>query len=164
MTLYELSVPARELYELLQNDEIDEQTFKDTLEAIGAEDKVESYCRIIRQMEADIKTEIDAKIEVLEEEKARLLGVKESKQKNIDKMKESLLQFIDACGGEKIRGKTFTAYPRRTESIEYDERMIPKEFYTTVEKLDKNAVKEALNKGIEIDGVKKIVTRKVMIR
>lgn len=40
MTLYELTAQASELYELLQNEEIDEQTFTDTLEAIGTEEKL----------------------------------------------------------------------------------------------------------------------------
>ena len=47
-TLYELTNQANALYELLQGEEIDEQTFNDTLEAMGAGEKIESYCKIIK--------------------------------------------------------------------------------------------------------------------
>ena len=72
MTLYEFTGAAKDLYALLENDEIDEQTFHDTLEAIGAEDKVESYCQIISQLEADKAELVDAKIAVLQGEIDRL--------------------------------------------------------------------------------------------
>lgn len=46
-TLFEMTQQANTLYELLQNEEIDEQIFNDTLEAMGTEEKIESYCQII---------------------------------------------------------------------------------------------------------------------
>ena len=60
-TLYEMTKEVANLYSLLQNDEIDEQTFADTFEAMSA-DKIEGYCQIIRQLSADeemFKSEID---------------------------------------------------------------------------------------------------------
>lgn len=39
MTLYEMTGAAARLYDLLQNGDIDEQVYADTLEAIGAEDR-----------------------------------------------------------------------------------------------------------------------------
>lgn len=53
MTLYEMTGAVAELYELLQNGDIDEQVYADTLEAIGAEEKLESYCKIWTQLETD---------------------------------------------------------------------------------------------------------------
>lgn len=43
MTLYEMTEAARQLKALLEADEIDEQTFSDTIEAIGADDKINAY-------------------------------------------------------------------------------------------------------------------------
>ena len=54
MNIYDLTGYALQLKELLDADEIDEQTFSDTLESIGADDKVDSYCMIIRELEAEI--------------------------------------------------------------------------------------------------------------
>lgn len=53
MNLYEMTAAANELYALLTVDEIDEETVKDTLEAMGAEEKLESCCVVIRELEAD---------------------------------------------------------------------------------------------------------------
>ena len=61
-TIYELTEQANALYNLLQAEEIDEQTYNDTLEAMGAGEKVESYCKVIKQLQSDAemyKTEID---------------------------------------------------------------------------------------------------------
>ena len=53
MNLYEMTAAANELYALLTADEIDEETVKDTLEAMGTEEKLESCCVVIRELEAD---------------------------------------------------------------------------------------------------------------
>ncbi len=45
MNIYEMTQQAEALYELLCLGEIDEQTFNDTLEAIGTDDKVNTYLR-----------------------------------------------------------------------------------------------------------------------
>ena len=45
-SLYEMTKEVECLYSMLQNDEIDEETFADTFEAMSA-DKIEGYCQII---------------------------------------------------------------------------------------------------------------------
>ena len=71
MRLYEMTVAANQLYDMLTSGEIDEQTFNDTLEAMGTEEKLESYCKVIRQLEGDA--------EMLKTEKERI----EKKQKAV---------------------------------------------------------------------------------
>lgn len=167
MTLYVLKGAAAELYELLSADEIDEQTFVDTLESIGANEKVESYCRVIKQLEADVKTDIDAQIAVLAEEIDRLKAVKARKQSNIDSMKYRLQEFIEACGGQKQKGVTFTAFLRDTKSVKItDEAALPGEYMTvkTTSSPNKAAIKEALDRGEKITGAEIEVTRSVQIR
>ena len=73
MNLYEMTQAANELYELLTSGEIDEQTFADTLEAMGTEEKLENYCKVIRQLEYDA--------EMLKAEKERI----DKKKKNVEK-------------------------------------------------------------------------------
>ena len=50
MNLYEMTAAANELYALLTADEIDEETVKDTLEAMGSEENLESCCVVIREL------------------------------------------------------------------------------------------------------------------
>ena len=52
-TLYEMSLAAQNLLDLLTDEEIDEQTFNDTLEAMGAAEKVENTCKAIGCLTAD---------------------------------------------------------------------------------------------------------------
>lgn len=152
-TLYELTGAARDLYALLQADEIDEQTYNDTLEAIGAEDKVESYCRVIRQKEADIKTDIDSQIAVLSEEIDRLKKVKESEENKIADLKSRLAEYIEACGGKTQKGKTFTVWLAATSSVKInDADLIPKNYFRAKIELDKVQLKKALEAGTEISG------------
>ena len=56
MTLYEMTEQAKTLYNMLSYGEIDEQTFNDTLESIGADDKINDYCIVIRQLKADAES------------------------------------------------------------------------------------------------------------
>ena len=86
MTLYEMTEQAQALKSLLESEEIDEQAFADTLEAIGADEKVDSYCRIIKSIEGD-NALIDAEI-------ARLTALKQRNGKSIDRMKEALDRFF----------------------------------------------------------------------
>ena len=91
MTLYEMTEAARQLKALLEADEIDEQTFSDTIEAIGADDKVDSYCKIIRQIEAEM---IARKMEV-----ERLKAMNDRAEKAIEhclRRRIPLIIFINA--------------------------------------------------------------------
>lgn len=53
MTLYEMTANAIYLYDLLSNGDIDEQTVNDSLEGMDVAGKLEDYCKVIRQFEAD---------------------------------------------------------------------------------------------------------------
>lgn len=71
---------------MLQAEEIDEQVVKDTIEGMGAEEKVESYCKIIRQFEADS--------EAYKTEKQRFADKQSQAEKNIKRLKNNLLMFL----------------------------------------------------------------------
>ena len=66
MNLYEMSDQARTLYQLLEEDEIDENIYFDTLESIGANEKLESYIYVQKQFEANLQS--------LKKEKERTLN------------------------------------------------------------------------------------------
>ena len=90
MTLYEMTEAARQLKALLESDEIDEQIFNDTIESIGAGEKIDAYCKIIREYEAEIaerKSEIE-----------RLRTANDRAEKAIDRMKSALDGFMTASG------------------------------------------------------------------
>ena len=157
-TLYELTAQANELYELLQNEEIDEQVFKDTLEAIGTEEKIEGYCQVIKELQGDYdkyKAETD-----------RLTARMKTAKNGIDRMKESLLSFLKASGQTKVKAGTFAVSIGTSKQTNIlDERLIPTEFRAPQpDKIDKTAIKKAIESGQAVLGAEIIINEGVRIR
>ena len=157
-TLYEMTQQATALYEMLQAEMIDEKTFNDTLEGMGAGEKVESYCQIIKQLQSDVdmfKGEID-----------RLTARKKTAENSIDRMKSALLNFMQQTGQDKVKGGSFSVSTATTQAVQIiDENAIPNEWLVEQKpKVDKTAIKKALKEGAEIDGVELITNKGVRIR
>lgn len=157
-TLYEMTAQASELYELLQGEIIEEDVFFDTLEAIGAEEKIESYCHVIKELQSDFdkfKAEADRIAE-------RMKPIKN----NIDRMKESLLSFLKASGQNKVKAGTFAVSIGTSKATNiFDESLIPAEFkIPQPDKVDKTAIKKAIESGGAISGAEIIINESVRIR
>lgn len=157
-TLYELTAQANQLYELLQNEEIDEQVFLDTLEAIGTEEKIEGYCQVIKELQGDYdkyKAETD-----------RLTARMKTAKNGIDRMKESLLTFLKASGQAKVKAGTFSVSIGTSKQTNIlDEALIPAEYKTPQpDKIDKTAIKKAIESGVDVAGAEIIVNEGVRIR
>ena len=158
MTLYEMTQNAVALYELLQLEEIDEQTYLDTLEAMGAEEKIESYCQIIKQPQADA--------EMLATEAARIAARKKTAENSIDRMKEALLTYMQMTKQTKAKGGTFSVSVASTQKVNVtDESKIPAQWLVPQPpKVDKVGLKEALKGGEAVEGAELITTEGVRIR
>lgn len=157
-TLYEMTAQANALYEMLQADEIDEQTFNDTLEALGTAEKVESYCKVIKQLQSDIdmfKGEID-----------RLTARKKTAENAVDRMKNALLTFLQFSGQDKVKAGSFAVSTATTQAVQItDEKAIPCIYLVEQPpKIDKIGIKNALKAGEEISGAELINNVGVRIR
>ena len=157
-TLYEMTTQASELYELLQNEDIDEQVFLDTLEAIGTGEKIESYCHVIKELQGDLdkfKAEAD-----------RLAARMKTTKNGIDRMKDSLLTFLRVSGQDKVKAGTFTVSIGTSKQTNIlDEALIPTEYKTPQpDKIDKTAIKKAIESGVEVAGAEVIINEGVRIR
>ena len=149
--LYELTNQAMELYEMLQEEEIDEKTFNDTLEAMGADEQIDSCCKIINQQKADIE-EISNEIRRL--------------QNGVERMKTALENFMKSTGQEKKKTALFTVYYRKTEVVNViDMKKLPEQYKKYREpEPNKVAIKSAIKDGIEISGVEIVTNKKISIR
>ena len=158
MNLYQMNQATKELYELLQNDEIDEQTFKDNLEGIGVDQKINSYCEVIRQMQADVAM-IDAEIERLEKHKKPL-------NNSIDRMKNTLIEHLNCRGENKVATERFTVRLTHSERINIaDESIVPKKYWIKQDpKLDRATIKELLKNGTKVRGAEIIKNTGVVIK
>ena len=157
-TLFEMTAQANALYEMLQAEEIDEQTFKDTLEAIGTNEKVEAYCQVIKELQGDFdkfKAEAD-----------RLTARMKTTKNGIDRMKDNLLTFLRLSGQDKVKAGTFTVSIGTSKATNIlDEALIPSEYKTPQpDKIDKTAIKKAIESGLEVSGAEVIINEGVRIR
>lgn len=146
-TLYELTEVSRQLIELFENEEIDEQTLQDNLEAIGVEGKLEDYCKVIRQLEADAF--------VYKTEKLRF-GEKQSKaEKSVERMKAAIARYFEAIGSTGEKAGVFDIKLRKSESVVVDDLLKIDDTYLRYKEPepDKTAIKKAIKAGIVLEGV-----------
>lgn len=157
-TLYELTEQAARLYDLLQSEEIDEQTYSDTLEAMETAEKVESYCKIIKQFQNDI--------EMYKNEVDRLTARKKAAENAVARMKDALLLFMQQTGQSKIKAGTFAVSTATTQAVNItDEKAIPCNYLVEQPpKIDKTSIKKALKDGEAVEGAELINNTGVRIR
>lgn len=157
-TLYELTKEGANLYSLLESGEIDEQTFRDCLESIGADEKLDTYCAVIRQLKTDaeaVKTEVE-----------RLAAKKESYEKSVTRMKGALESFLNAIGTNRIKTALWSVSIAPTSSVRItDEAAVPDVYKTPQpDKIDKVAISKAIKGGAEVAGAVLEVSTKITIR
>ena len=158
MNIFEMTVAANQLYDLLTSGEIDEQTFNDTLQAMGTEEKLESYCKVIRQLEADA--------EMLKAEKERIENKKKTVDNSIGRMKKAVMEFMKAQGSTKSSAGTFTVALSTSKAVNIlDESKVPVRFLVEqAPKIDKSAIRQELMSGAEIEGCELKVNEGVRIK
>lgn len=158
MNLYEMTTAASYLYDLLLDGEIDEQAFNDTLQAMGAEEKLESYCKVIRQLEADA--------EALKAEKERIDAKKKTVENSIARMKSAVLEFMSVQNADKIKTGIFTVSTSKSKAVDItDESKVPTRFLIEqAPKIDKSAIRAELMAGGEVSGCELKINTGVRIK
>jgi hypothetical protein len=143
-----MSAAAKELYELLESGEIDEQVLLDTMESIGASEKLRDYVYVLKSFEAEIA--------MFDTEIARMRENKRVLENRVDYLKGKVIEFMQASGQKSANAGTFKLTMRESKSCEItNESEIPLEFLREVPakyEPDKNALKAALKSGKEIPG------------
>lgn len=158
MFLYEMTVATKQLYELLANEEIDEQTIADTLEAMGVEEKLEGYCQVIRQYEAEK--------DMFKAEKERIEKKIKVTDNAINRMKKAVIEFMKVSGSTKSTAGTFTVALSTSKAVNIlDENKIPIRFLVEqAPKIDKSSIRAELLSGAEIEGCELQVNEGVRIK
>lgn len=148
MTLYEMTEAAKRLYALLEAEEIDEQTYHDTLDCMGAEEKLLAYVHVQKQLEA----EYDA----FYAESERIENRMSTLRNRIERLKIAEAEFLQATGQKKAKAGTFEVSLREYKRVAVDdETAIPAEFLRTKPaetQPDKKAIMAALKDGKAVAG------------
>lgn len=158
MNLYEMTMAANALYEMLCNNEIDAQTITDTLEAMGVEEKLESYCKVIRQLEADA--------EALKAEKSRIADKQKTVENSVARMKLAVQEFLKAKGVQKDNAGIFKVALSTSKAVEItDPTAIPEEFIKPAKvEFDKSAIRKVLMAGETVPGTELKINEGVQIK
>ena len=155
MRLYEITGELLALQELLENPLDDEDVLKDTLEAVQGEYefKLESYCKVIKNLEADIvgiKAEVDS-----------LSGKRKVLENNIDRLKKAMFESMKATNTPKVKGQLFTVAIQKNGGvipINYDKNdknitaNLPDHLVNIVKTPNLEAIRELLEAGKVVDG------------
>lgn len=148
MRLYELTAQFQYLLEMASDPEIDWDIFEDTLEALEGdiESKADGYAKVIEQLDSE-KAAIDYEIK-------RLTAQKTVRQNSIDRMKAALKTSMEVTGKTKFKTDLFSFGIRKNPAsvVITDESRVAHDYLIPQPpKIDKKAIKEALNEGFEFD-------------
>lgn len=165
-SLYELTNEYKDIYEQMDNPDVDEESFLDMLSLINEDihEKAENYAKVIKNTEGDIdayKKEID-----------RLTEKKKSAEKRIDYMKHRLQYAMETTGEKKFSTTLFSFNVQKNPpscELDVDDDKIPEEFHVVQpDKIDKKALIAALkdeNKAKELEGIAHLIqTESLRIR
>ena len=144
MNLYEIT----ELQNIAEQEE-DTEIKQDLQEviAIELEKKSNNIIYAIKNLESN-NVAIDAEIE-------RLKAIKERNVKNVDSIKNHILNFMKNNNIDKIKTYLATFNTRKSKSTQIDNiEQIPSEFITVKQTFqpDKTAIKKAIEEGREVAG------------
>jgi predicted nuclease with TOPRIM domain len=146
--LYEITGNLLTLQEMLE-DSVDDQCLLDTLEGVQGEYeiKLESYCKVIKNLEADMNA--------LKAEEERLSNKRKTLENNVKRLKKAMFDSMKATGIDKVKGQLFSI------SIQRNGGKTPVVVDVVTDKLPDNCVKvvkspdlEALAKLIDAGGCK----------
>lgn len=160
MNLYEITQEALYLSTLLETEELTpelEQALiinQDQLQA-----KAVNYAKVI----ANYQAESDA----IDQEIKRLKAMKDSREKKIEWLKESVKKAMLVSGIEKVESPLFKLVVRRSEAVEVDLVEALPNAYQNVKNVvtaDKVAIKEAIKRGENVTGARLVENFNLQIK
>jgi anti-sigma28 factor (negative regulator of flagellin synthesis) len=160
MNLYEITQEAQYLAVLLETEELTAELEEaliinqDQLQA-----KAVNYAKVI----ANYQAESDA----IDQEIKRLKSMKESRDKKVEWLKESVKKAMLVSGIEKVESHLFKLSVRRSEAVEVDVvEALPSAFQNVknVVTADKVAIKEAIKRGEFVMGARIIENLNLQIK
>jgi hypothetical protein len=160
MNLYEITQEALYLSTLLETEELTAELEEaliinqDQLQA-----KAVNYAKVI----ANYQAESDA----IDQEIKRLKAMKESRDKKVEWLKESVKKAMLVSGIEKVESPLFKLSVRRSEAVEVDlVEALPNSFQNVknVVTADKVAIKEAIKRGENITGARLVENFNLQIK
>lgn len=153
MRLYEITGDILALQEMLESEVDDVTIITDTLEGVQGEYefKLESYCKVIKNLEADA--------EALKNEAKRLTDRRKVLENNIDRLKKAMFDSMKATNTPKVKGQLFTVSIQKNGgkvpvimADNVDLSKLPDELVNVVESPNLEVIREWLETGNAVEG------------
>ncbi len=145
MNLFDLTQEAKLI---LSMEDMDEQAVNDTLEGMGLEDKFASYSAIIKTLNADSDSLINAI--------KQLQSKKQATDNKVARLKDMALysmQELDMTkAGNAVHSLTLRKGSKQSKVVVDEGASFPSEFVSMIEKRDNAGLKKALKEGAEFNG------------
>lgn len=146
-TLFDLREEFKALYELaIAEGAEEEQAFLDTLEALKGELEIKAngYTHVIKQLEMESKE--------CENVIAAFKAKKEVRENHIKRMKQALIEAMDAAGVDSIPAGEYTLKIARNGGLQplKIDGVVPDNFKKIIYEDDKDLIRKALNDGEEL--------------
>ena len=151
-TLYELKEEFKMLLDMMEDDSIDEEMIQNSLEGIECEIeiKAEGYAKILKELEGQAET-VRKEISRLDDKYGKIVA-------NMDRLKTNLKIAMNETGKKKIQTDLFTIsvcknggkIPLIIDGVDINE--VPEKYkeMQKIEKLNTDAIREDLEKGIDV--------------
>ena len=152
ITLYEISQTYREALDVLTDPELDlpNEVIADTLEGLQGtlEDKAIAVAQFFRNLESTAQA--------IKEAEQRMSQRRKAIENRVASMKDYLKANMAICGITRIESPWFTLSIQNTPAAVdiLDEDSLPDEFVeiVTTRKVDKTAIKKAIESGADVPG------------
>ena len=148
-SLYNLTDDYLKVQNMMDEEELDEQTLIDTLESIEAviEDKCDSIAMVMNEVQGDI--------DKLDKEIKRLQARKKTLENNKERLKNYVETFMRLTGKTKFKTNLFSFGIRKAGSrslvLTVEPDKLPEEYRTVVVEANKQAIKDAMKtQGVEV--------------
>ena len=160
MNLYTLTQEAQYLAVLLETEELTAELEEALIiNQDQLQTKAVNYAKVI----ANYQAESDA----IDQEIKRLKAMKESRDKKVEWLKESVKKAMLVSGIEKVESPLFKLSVRRSEAVEVDVvEALPSAFQNVknVVTADKVAIKEAIKRGENVFGARLVENFSLQIK
>ena len=166
-TLYELTEAYKNLIDMADDESVDEEALRDTLEALtdSIENKLEGVAVVLKTMESEVNG--------IEAEMSELKRRAQIKKNRIESLKDYLILNMTLIDKKKFEtSKAYISLPKPKSSVDVDsEHFITWAMENRDDLLrykapepDKTKIKEALLKGEEIVGAGLVYKQTITIR
>lgn len=157
-SLYELTQDVLYLQALLEDGEIEEQVYLDSVEGMCIDGKLESICKVMKNLEA--------KAEAYKSEIDRMTARKRTLENGVKRLKDSMLEYMLKTNEKKVEAGLFTLSTGKSKSVNVtDVKLLPHEFVLPQEpKIDRAGIAKALKSGEAIEGAELVENPYLTIR